>query len=209
MIWFFSVIRVQSLKGIGVPDEELLSIGVQLINAQIIGMLIGGILGDKMGPLKVLFGSILMYSWANIVNRFVADVTTYAKFLKQGKKIVIAFLFATLVSMLLFLFSKGISANTYHWICVLLGLSTGFWVIFVTIAAEQFGTNLRSTVTTTVPNFIRGSVVLVTLSFEYLKTPLGIVNAGLVIGLVTLIIAFIAAFNLEETFGKDLNYIEE
>ena len=86
MIWFFSVIRVQSLKGIGVPDEELLSIGVQLINAQIIGMLIGGILGDKMGPLKVLFGSILMYSWANIVNRFVADVTTYAKFLKQGKK---------------------------------------------------------------------------------------------------------------------------
>jgi predicted membrane-bound spermidine synthase len=111
--------------------------------------------------------------------------------------------------MLLFLFSKGISANTYHWVCVLLGLSTGFWVIFVTIAAEQFGTNLRSTVTTTVPNFIRGSVVLVTLSFEYLKTPLGIVNVGLVVGLVTLIIAFIAAFNLEETIGKDLNYIKE
>jgi MFS family permease len=86
----FSVIRVQSLKGIGVPDEELLSIGVQLINAQMIGMLIGafygGILSDKMGRLKVLFESILMYSLTNIANGFVADVTTYAKFLKQEKK---------------------------------------------------------------------------------------------------------------------------
>jgi MFS family permease len=377
----FSVIRVQSLKGIGVPDEELLTVGVKLINAQMIGMLLGGILwgilGDKMGRLKVLFGSILMYSMANIANGFVTDVTTYAiirfiagvglagelgagitlvaetmskekrgygtmlvaaigltgaivaglvgdkfewqtayfigggmglvllvlrlgvlesklydnishkniskgnflmlfnnwgrfkKYLsctlialpvwfvvgvlitfapefgkamgatdplsagkgilytyvgislgdlltgflsqifKTRKKIVIIFLFATLCSILLFLFSKGISANTYHWLCVLLGLSTGFWVIFVTIAAEQFGTNLRSTVTTTVPNFIRGSVVLVTLSFEWLKTPLGIINAALLVGIVTLIIAFIAAFNLEETFGKDLNYIEE
>ena len=106
-------------------------------------------------------------------------------------------------------FSKGISANTYHWICVLLGISTGFWVIFVTIAAEQFGTNLRSTVTTTVPNFIRGSVVLVTISFESLKTPFGIINSALIVGFVTLAIAFFAVYNLEETYGKDLDYIEE
>lgn len=376
----FSVIRVQSLKGIGVPDDQLLSLGVKLINFQMIGMLIGGIifgiLGDKMGRLKVLFGSILMYSAANIVNGFVTDIHTYelvrfiagvglagelgagitlvtesmskekrgygtmlvasigllgavaaglvgdkfawqtayfiggglgivllllrlgvmesgmykeiehqdvakGKFImlfnnwsrfkkylnctlialpvwfvvgilitfapefgkamgateplsagkgilftyigislgdlltgflsqvfKTRKKIVVIFLVATFFSVLLFLFSRGINAQTYHWICVLLGISTGFWVIFVTIAAEQFGTNLRSTVTTTVPNFIRGSVVLVTLSFEWLKAPFGIINAALIVGITTLIIAFFAVYNLEETYGKDLNYIE-
>jgi MFS family permease len=376
----FSVIRVQSLRSIGVPDDQLLSVGVKLINAQMIGMLVGGIIwgimGDKLGRLKVLFGSILMYSLANIVNGFVTDVNSYAiirfiagvglagelgagitlvaesmtkekrgygtmlvaaigllgavlagwvgerfewqtayfiggamgivllllrlgvmesgmyinitaanvsrgnffmlfnkwsrfkkyinctlialpvwfvvgvlitfapefgkamgatdplsagkgilytyigislgdlltgflsQIFKTRKKIVVIFLFATLVSILIFLFSEGISATTYHWICVLLGVSTGFWVIFVTIAAEQFGTNLRSTVTTTVPNFIRGSVVLVTLSFEWLKTPFGIINAALIVGFATLLIAFFAVYNLEETYGKDLDYIE-
>jgi hypothetical protein len=92
---------------------------------------------------------------------------------------------------------------------LLLGISTGFWVIFVTIAAEQFGTNLRATVTTTVPNFIRGSLVIITLTFEWLKTPLGIINAGLIVGVATIIIAFIAVYNLEETYGKDLDYLEE
>jgi MFS family permease len=165
--------------------------------------------GKAMGatdPLSAGKGILFTYvgiSLGDLLTGFLSQI------FKTRKKIVIIFLFATLCSILLFLFSRGISANTYHWLCVLLGLSTGFWVIFVTIAAEQFGTNLRATVTTTVPNFIRGSVVLVTLSFEYLKTSLGIINAGLVVGMVTLIIAFIAAFNLEETFGKDLNYIEE
>jgi len=101
------------------------------------------------------------------------------------------------------------TTERFYIICVLLGLSTGFWVIFVTIAAEQFGTNLRATVTTTVPNFIRGSLVLVTLRFEWLKTPLGIINAALMVGTVCITIAFISVYNLEETYGKDLDYIEE
>ena len=78
----FSVIRVQSLKAIGVADDQMLTVGVKLINAQMIGMVIGGviwgILGDKMGRFKVLFGSILMYSLANIANGFVTEVNTYA-----------------------------------------------------------------------------------------------------------------------------------
>ena len=377
----FSVIRVQSLKGIGIADSDLLSVGVKLMNAQMIGMLIGGIvwgvLGDKFGRLKVLFGSILMYSLANIANGFVTDVNTYAiirfiagiglagelgagitlvtetmskekrgfgtmivagigllgavvaglvgdkfpwqtayfiggglglfllilrlgvlessmythiadskvkkgdfwmlfnnwgrfkkylnctlialplwfvvgilvtfapefgkamgateplsagkgilftylgiaigdiftgilsQYFKTRKKIVAVFLFFTLISILLFLFSKGFNNQTYHWICILMGISTGYWVIFITIAAEQFGTNLRSTVTTSAPNFVRGSVVLITLSFEWLKTPLGIINAALLIGICIIAIAFIAVYHLEETFGKDLDFIEE
>ena len=89
-----------------------------------------------------------------------------------------------------------------------MGISTGFWVIFVTIASEQFGTNLRATVTTTVPNFVRGSVPLINLYFMSLKGPLGIVNAALVVGLSTIAIALIAALNLQETFNKEIDFIE-
>ena len=80
----FSIVRVASLRGIGVPDAELLSTGVRLLNMQMLGMLVGGvlwgILGDKRGRLSVLFGSILMYSAANILNGFVSNVDAYAWF---------------------------------------------------------------------------------------------------------------------------------
>lgn len=78
----FSIVRVSSLTDIGVPADQLLTKGVLLLNMQMAGMLIGGIawgvLGDKRGRLSVLFGSILMYSVANILNAFVHDVPTYA-----------------------------------------------------------------------------------------------------------------------------------
>ncbi|MGF1926032.1 MAG: MFS transporter, partial [Bacteroidia bacterium] len=77
----FSVVRVKSLKDLGVPDEDMLSIGANIINSQMLGMLVGGILwgvlGDKKGRLSVLFGSIIVYSLANIANGFVSSVTAY------------------------------------------------------------------------------------------------------------------------------------
>src|ERR1700722_3128514 len=78
----FSIVRVASLKGLGVPDEQLLTTGLHLINMQMGGMLIGGvlwgILGDKKGRLSVLFGSIALYSAANLANAFVHGVPLYA-----------------------------------------------------------------------------------------------------------------------------------
>ena len=64
--------------------------------------------------------------------------------------------------------------------CVFLGVATGYWAVFVTVASEQFGTNIRATVTTTAPNFVRGSLVPVTLAFEALRGPLGVTGAALV-----------------------------
>lgn len=134
---------------------------------------------------------------------------TLSQLFKTRKKIVFVFLIATYATILWYLFSTGMDANKFYTICVMMGIATGFWVVFVTIAAEQFGTNLRATVTTSVPNFVRGSVVPVTLSFQLLKSQVGIINSALIVGTITVIIAFWALYYLEETYGKDLDYIEE
>jgi len=377
----FSIVRITSLKSLGVPDDQLLSKGIFLINAQMVGLLIGGIIwgimGDKRGRLSVLFGSILLYSLANIANGFVATVDQYAllrfiagvglagelgagitlvsevlptrlrgygttivasvgllgavvanfvarqfdwqiayfiggglgfillltrvsvlesgiflkikaqtsdrgNFLKiftsrnrlnrflsciliglpiwfvigilitfshelapaigitspiavgdavmfsylglaagdlssgllsqwfrSRKKIVLFFILLTLTFILLYLFTPFKSLTSFYTNCFLLGFGVGYWALFVTIAAEQFGTNLRSTVATTVPNFIRGTVLPITIAFEFLRLEIGIIQAALVVGLSTIIIALIALRLLDETFGKDLNFLEK
>ena len=95
--------------------------------------------------------------------------------------------------------------------CSLLGFSTGFWAIFVTMGAEQFGTNLRATAATTIPNMVRGSLPLINLMFVNLfqKTwGWGLVKSGIYTGVIVMIATLIAAYFTEETFHKDLNYVE-
>lgn len=79
------------------------------------------------------------------------------------------------------------------------------------IATEQFGTNIRATVTTTVPNFVRASVVPLTLMLHFLQNTLqfSIVNAAIVIGSVCLLLALVSLTMIKDTFSKDLNYVEE
>lgn len=376
----FSVIRIKSLKGLGVPEGDLLDVGTMLINSQMFGMLIGGILwgvlGDKKGRLSVLFGSILLYSAANLANGFVTTVEQYAiirfiagiglagelgagitlvtetmskenrgygtmivagvglmgavaaaivgenyawetsyiiggimgllllgmrvglaesgmfknlkndgvsrgnifmlfsdgkrfkkylsciligiplwfvvgvlvtfspefgkelnateplsagtgimycyigiaigdivagfmsQMLRSRKKVMLVFLLLTGLSIVVYLNAEGMNSQQFIWLVLFLGFSSGYWATFVTIASEQFGTNLRATVTTTVPNFVRGSLVLATLSFTALKGSMGIINSALVVGFVSLAIALIALYQLKETFGKDLDYLE-
>ncbi len=378
----FSVVRVKSLQDLGVPEEDLLSVGTMLINSQMLGMLVGGILwgilGDKKGRLSVLFGSIILYSLGNIANGFVTTVELYAiirfiagiglagelgagitlvtetmskenrgygtmivagiglfgavaaalvgdafpwqtsyviggvmglilLFLRVGlaesgmfknvkhdenvnrgnilmlvnngnrfkkylsciligiplwfvvgilitfspefgkafnateplkagmgimycyigiavgdvvagflsqvwrsrKKVMFVFLMLTALSVVVYLQSDGINTQQFIWLSLFLGFASGYWATFVTIASEQFGTNLRATVTTTVPNFVRGSVVAVTLSFQALQNGFGIIGSAYIVGSVSLLIALIALSQLTETFAKDLNYVEE
>ena len=376
----FSIVRVKSLKELGVADSDLFDIGATILNSQMIGMLVGGllwgILGDKKGRLSVLFGSIILYSLANIANGFVTDVTSYtiirfiagiglagelgagitlvtenmskdkrgygtmivagvgllgavaaaliadhytwqtsyfigggmgllllflrvglvesgmfkeikktthqrgnifmlfnngkrfkkylaciliglplwfvvgvlitfspefgkalgatgvinagegvmycyigiavgdivagilAQFLKSRKKVMLLFLLLTAVAILFFLSSQGLTPQKFVWLSLFLGFASGYWATFVTIASEQFGTNLRSTVTTTVPNFIRGSLVLITLSFQFFKAQVGILQSALIVGFVCIIISLLALSQLKETFNKDLDYVE-
>jgi MFS transporter, putative metabolite:H+ symporter len=92
--------------------------------------------------------------------------------------------------------------------CFLLGAATGYWALFVTIASEQFGTNIRSTVTNTVPNFVRGAVVPITLGFKSLLPSLGITYAALVVGTICIGLAMLGTWYVQESFSKDLDYYE-
>lgn len=377
----FSIVRVASLKSLGVPDVQMLDTGVLLLNMQMGGMLVGGILwgilGDKRGRISVLFGSIFLYSLANILNGFVTNVEMYAvlrfiagvglagelgagitlvsevmpktkrgygtmvvasigvmgavaaaliveltewrtsyfigggmglaililrfgvyesgmynsikgashvgkgefiklftdkarflkylyciliglplwfvvgilitfspefgkafgitepisagkavmfcyiglvfgdifsgtlsQVLKSRKKVLYIFLTATLACICVYLFLNSTSTFYFYTVCILMGTAVGYWVIFVTNSSEQFGTNLRSTVTTTVPNFIRGSVIPLTFLFQALKPSMGIKYSAFAIGVLTIVIAIWATSKLEETYGKDLDYTE-
>ncbi len=376
----FSVVRVKSLRDLGVADDDMLTVGASIINSQMFGMLVGGILwgvlGDKKGRLSVLFGSIIVYSLANIANGFVSSVSAYTiirfiagvglagelgagitlvtetmskenrgygtmivagvglfgavaaalisdhytwqtsyfigggmgllllflrvglaesglfkdvkesaiqrgnifmlfnnasrfkkylcciliglplwfvvgvlitfspefgkalnatklinagkgvmycyigiavgdivagflcQLLKSRKKVMFMFLVLTAIAIVVYLSAKGLSPETFIWLSLFLGFASGYWATFVTIASEQFGTNLRATVTTTVPNFVRGSVVAVTISFQFLKGEVGILQSAMIVGAVCLIIALVALSQLKETFNKDLDYVE-
>jgi len=101
------------------------------------------------------------------------------------------------------------SPTTFYFITFALGLAMGYWAIFITVASEQFGTNIRSTVTTTVPNFVRGATALLTLWWTSMKMNMGIWEAAIIVGAVVIPLALVAIFFLEESHGKNLDYIEE
>jgi putative MFS transporter len=378
----FSIVRIPSLLSLGLKDQEVTDAGIFLLNMQMIGLLVGGIvwgiLGDKKGRLYVLFGSIFLYSIANIANGFVHSVESYAfwrfvagfglagelgagitlvaeimpkekrgyattiiasvgisgavvgyfiaqnfdwrtcffiggglglsllllrigvaesgmfgkvkgadvrrgdflslfnkarfikymrciiigiplwfvvgilitlspefgkvlgvkgvvsagaavaccygglvfgdiasgmlsQYLKSRIKVVYTYLFLSMITISAYFFLHNLSLFAFYAVCSILGFSVGYWVIFMTIATEQFGTNLRATVTTTVPNFVRGSVVPLSLLLLYLKGLFhgSLVNAGITVAVLSLGVAFWALRNMQETFHKDLDYLEE
>jgi len=379
----FTIVRVPSLQSLGVPQQEIdTGVGLLLINVQMLGLLVGGIfwgiIGDKKGRLNVLFGSILIYSVANIANGFIHTTNEYLlwrfvaglglagelgagitlvseilpkekrgygtmivatvgvsgavaanfiakmvgdwricyfiggglglallalrvgvmeshmfnniktstanrgsflalftrrdRFLKYLKCMLlgtptwfvvgilmafsnkfaiemnvkgsispgdaVAFCYTGLVLgdfssglisqlwqsrrkvMLLFLVLTSIFVFTYfqlhgaetwmfYTVCFALGFGVGFWAIFVTIAAESFGTNLRATVATTVPNFARGMLPLISLLFTGLQSSFTYLQSGAIVAAICIAVALVTSWNIEETFGKDLNYVEE
>jgi MFS family permease len=128
---------------------------------------------------------------------------------KNRKRIVMGYLVACVGVVLLFLLGSGFSVTFYYFLCFLIGAATGYWALFVTIASETFGTNIRATVTTTVPNFVRGATVPIVLSFKSLSGAWGEVNAALVVGGICLLLSLLSLLVLPETFGKDLKFLEE
>jgi len=123
-------------------------------------------------------------------------------------KVVGLFMGASFLGVAIFLFGRGFSAFGMYVLATFLGLATGYWAVFVTVAAEQFGTNLRATVATTVPNFVRGAVVLITSGFIALKGPLGLLGAAWAVGLTCFALAAISLGGLEDTHGRDLDFME-
>jgi hypothetical protein len=131
-----------------------------------------------------------------------------SQFMRSRKKVVYIYLGLSLILMMIYLFNTQVSVVYYKYMCFGIGFSTGYWALFVTIASEQFGTNIRSTVTNTVPNFVRGAVVPITLSFAGLSKTNGVVFAAFCVGMVCLLLAFVATLYIKDSFSKDLNYFE-
>ncbi|MBL8017362.1 MAG: MFS transporter, partial [Ignavibacteria bacterium] len=131
-----------------------------------------------------------------------------SQYFKSRKKIIFAFVLATNILIIFYLFLNSFGPYYFYTMCLLLGVSCGYWAVFVTNASEQFGTNLRATVTTTVPNFVRGSVVPLTLLFQFLISSVGIIYSAAIVAGLALALAYISAAKMEETYGKDLDYIE-
>jgi MFS family permease len=132
-----------------------------------------------------------------------------SQYLHSRKKAVGTFLVGMLAFVSTFLLAKGLSGATFYAVCFAMGLFAGYWAVLVTIASEQFGTNLRATVTTTVPNFVRGSLVLGNLAFTaLLARHLPIIQCATVVGGACFVLAFVALWRLKETYGKDLNFTE-
>jgi putative MFS transporter len=172
----------------------------------------------------VAAGDAVMFSYLGLA---AGDLTSGFSSQRIGsrKKIVAIFILLTLAFVSLYLFMPIKTSEFFYFSCFMVGFGIGYWALFVTIAAEQFGTNLRSTVATSVPNFIRGTVVPITLLFKFLRDMLsshyaasmseaeaknlGIIQGALIVGVATIIIAFIALRAIDETHGRDLNFEEE
>jgi len=134
---------------------------------------------------------------------------TLSQLLRSRNRALQVFLVFCGMMVAVYLFAiRGATPTVFYTACFVLGISVGFWALFVTVAAEQFGTNLRATVATTAPNFARGSVVLLVPLFKAMREPLGIIGSAAVLGAVSLLIAFWAVSALPESFGKDLDYVE-
>ena len=134
----------------------------------------------------------------------------FSQLFHTRKKVIAASLVLGMLLSAVYLHSHGLSAPQFYWLCFFLGVSMGYWGLFVTVASETFGTNVRATVTTTVPNFVRGATVPITLAFAYLQESLhlSMMESAAWVGLFSFAVALWAAYGLKETFGKDLNYIE-
>jgi MFS transporter, putative metabolite:H+ symporter len=155
-------------------------------------------------------GKAIMYSYVGIA---IGDILIglVSQYYKSRRKALFIFYGLTIISGILFFTPVNSNDTTMYAICTALGFSTGFWAIFVTMGAEQFGTNLRATAATTIPNMVRGSLPLLNIIFKDLfqdQLHMNIVRSAIITGVIAITIALIAAYKTKETFHKDLNYVE-
>jgi MFS family permease len=159
---------------------------------------------------KIAAGDAVMYSYIGLA---VGDLASgfISQAIRSRRKVVFLYIFLTALFILFYLFYPMPNTTVFYVACFFLGVGVGYWALFVTIAAEQFGTNLRSTVATTVPNFIRGTVVPITMLFGFFRDDLalGVITGAVLVGAITIVIGLIALRSVDETFGRDLNFVEQ
>jgi len=193
--------------------KYLLAILIGLPTWYVIGILVNlsnRFATELYGANKVDSGKSIMYAYAAIAIGDILIGFVSQWFQSRKKALYLFYSFAILSGI--FFFGGGVKDDaTLYLACTMLGFSTGFWAIFVTMGAEQFGTNLRATAATTIPNMVRGSLPLINLLFlDLLQRQLNysLIQAGIITGVVVMSLTLIAAYFTEDTFHKDLNYLE-
>jgi MFS family permease len=131
-----------------------------------------------------------------------------SQYLRSRKKVILLFIMLSFSLVAVYLLVPMRSTTLFYVLCAGLGFCSGYWTLFITVAAELFGSDLRATVATTVPNFVRASVIPLSMLFAALKKMVGVTYGALLVGILTYAIAVVALIYLEETFKKDMNYLE-
>lgn len=186
---------------IGLPTWYVIGILVNLSNR---------FAKEMYGDNHIESGRAIMYAYIGIA---IGDILIgfVSQYFKSRKKALLSFYLLSMLTLVLFFSGFNNSDVRMYGICALLGFSTGFWAIFITMGAEQFGTNLRATAATTIPNMVRGALPLINLMFLNLfqKTwGWDLLQSGIITGVIVMSIAMVAFYFTEETFHKDLNYVE-
>jgi MFS transporter, putative metabolite:H+ symporter len=193
--------------------KYMLAIFIGLPTWYVIGVLVNlsnRFATDLYGPNSIISGKAIMYAYAAIA---IGDILIgfISQWFQSRKKALYLYYLLCIIAGILFFSPLNNSDTSMYLICTLLGFSTGFWAIFVTMGAEQFGTNLRATAATTIPNMVRGALPLINLMFVDLfqKTwGCSLIQSAIITGIIVMTVTLISAYFTEETFHKDLNYTE-
>ncbi len=169
------------------------------------------VMGNQFAPAlgieSITPGKAIMWAYIGIsVGDFSSGFISH--WLKSRKKAIFYMMLFTIVGIILMLYGGTKSENTYYFYCAWLGLGTGYWAMFVTVAAEQFGTNIRSTATTTIPNMVRGLLPVMLLGFDFFKTNNGVITSASIVGLIAFGLGIYATLSIAETHNKDLDFTE-
>ena len=156
----------------------------------------------NLNPGKAIMWAYVGISIGDLASGFISHA------LRSRKKAIFYMMLFTIVGVLLMLFGGTKTEGMYYFYCAWLGLGTGYWAMFVTVAAEQFGTNIRSTATTTVPNMVRGLVPVMLLGFDFFKVDYGVVVSAMVVGVIVFALGIYSTLTVDETHARDLDFTE-
>lgn len=161
----------------------------------------------EMGITSIVPGKAIMWAYIGIsIGDFASGFLSHL--LHSRKKAILYMMLFTIIGVVLLLFSGQKSENMYYFYCTWLGLGTGYWAMFVTVAAEQFGTNVRSTATTTVPNMVRGLLPVMLIGFDYFKLGNSVIISATFIGIIAFGLGIYATVTISETHNKEMDFVE-
>jgi hypothetical protein len=163
--------------------------------------------GPEMGIAKIDPGKAILWCYLfGAVGDLSSGFISHA--LHSRKKAMLYMTLFTIIGIGLLLFSNHKSENMYYFYCAWIGLGTGFWAMFVTVAAEQFGTNLRSTAATSIPNMVRGMLPVMLIGFDYFKLNYSVITAATIVGIIVFSIGIYCILTIAETHNKHMDFVE-